>query len=190
MSYLTDSFDEKVVELLKHGGVGLLPSDTIYGISCMALEKEAVERVHKLKSRDSNKPFIVLISDVKMLDLLSISKVDAKSVNQYWPGPLSVVFPALNAPEWLQLGTKTLAVRLPNKPDLLSLISKVGPIVSTSSNLQGEQPASSEKEAQQIFGDKLDFYVDVGKLDNPPSTLAVIENGKLKVVRQGAVKIR
>ena len=189
MSYVTDRFDERVVELLQNGGVGLLPSDTIYGLSCRALDQTAVEKVHRLKDRDAGKPFIDLISDIKMLDLLSISKDQAEAVAKYWPGPLSVILPAPDSPEWLHRGTKTLAIRLPGYPKLQDLIRKVGPIISTSANLQGQPPVNNVKQARTIFGEDLDFYVDVGPLDNPPSTLAVIRNGELAAVRQGAVKI-
>ncbi|HET9721591.1 MAG TPA: L-threonylcarbamoyladenylate synthase [Candidatus Saccharimonadales bacterium] len=189
VSYVTDKFDDRVVELLRDGAVGLLPSDTIYGLSCRALDKAAVERIHKLKGRDSNKPLIVLIADTKMLDLLSISGNQAKQVEPYWPGAISLEFQAPSSPHWLHRGFKHFAIRVPDYPELRDLIRQVGPIVSTSANLQGQQPVASVAAAQEFFGDKLDFYVDVGELDNPPSTLAILENGRLKTVRQGAVKI-
>lgn len=188
MSYITDSFDDEIIRLLKQGKAGLLPSDTIYGLSAKALDKAAVSKLHKLKDRSTHKPFIVLVSDLKMLDLLSISLSQIKLVEEYWPGPLSVIF-ASGAPDFLTRGTGSLAVRMPDSPDLTALINQVGPMVSTSANLEGEAPARSVTEARAVFSETLDFYVDVGELDNPPSTLAVIDNGKLKVVRQGAVKI-
>lgn len=189
MSYKTDKIDEKVAEIIKNGGVGLLPSDTIYGLSCAALDEQAVEKIRNLKKRDSNKPLIVLISDLKMLNLLSISADQAKLAKPYWPGALSLEFYAPGSPSWLHRGLNHFAVRMPSFPNLLKLIDKAGPIISTSANLQGEEPIKSPDKAEGIFGDQLDFYVDAGVLDNPPSTLAVIENQKLKVVRQGAVKI-
>lgn len=188
MSYVTDSFDDEIVRLLMHGKVGVLPSDTIYGLSARALDKTAVQRLQSLKDRSAHKPFIILISDLKMLDLLSISLDQAKHAMEYWPGALSVIL-ASDAPDFLTRGTGSLAVRMPDSSDLTVLINQVGPLVSTSANLEGEAPARNVTEAREIFGEKLDFYVDIGELKNPPSTLAVIDDGKLKVVRQGAVKI-
>lgn len=124
-----------------------------------------------------------------MLDLLSISPGQAEIVKNYWPGALSLEFHTPTAPEWLHRGLKHFAIRMPNYANLRDLISKVGPVVSTSANLQGRPPVASVAEAKEVFGDRLDFHVDVGELNNPPSTLAVVENGKLKVVRQGAVQI-
>jgi L-threonylcarbamoyladenylate synthase len=83
-----------------------------------------------------------------------------------------------------------LAVRVPDNFELRNLIKKTGPIVSTSANLRGQEPAKTVKEARKYFGDRLDFYVDAGHLDSQPSTLVKIENNKLKVVRQGAYEIK
>ena len=176
--------------MLGQGKVGLLPTDTIYGISASALNEQAVAKIHELKGRKSNKPLIVLISDIKMLGLLSISANQAKLAKPFWPGALSLEFKTPNAPKWLHRGLYHFAIRMPKYPELLKLIKAVGPIVSTSANLQGELPANSVDEAKKIFGDKLDFYVEAGSLKAQPSTLAIEFKGNLRVVRQGAVKIR
>lgn len=189
MSYYAKKFDDKIVELLRDGGVGLLPTDTIYGLSAVALSEQAVERVHKLKKRDSGKPLVVLISELRQLKELGLKPEQAEIVKKYWPGSLSAVFESQNIPAWLQLGTNSLAVRLPGSKKLRELIKKVGPIVSTSANLQGQKPVSSVDEAKEYFGENLDFYVDVGDLQGQPSTLVKIENDHLKIIRPGALNI-
>ena len=188
MSYLTDGFDNEVVDLLRRGRAGLLPTDTIYGLSCRALDEKAVESLYEIKGRDSGKPFIVLISDIKMLDLLSIPSGRAQPIKSYWPGALSVIF-ASDAPEYLTRGTGSLAVRLPEYPHLRRLIDKSGPLVSTSANLSGGQPARNAQEAEKYFGDRLDFYVDAGMLENPPSTVVSVKDNELKILRQGSLII-
>jgi L-threonylcarbamoyladenylate synthase len=189
VSYFSKAFDNKVTELLKNGGVGVLPTDTIYGLSALALNKDAVERIHKLKARDEGKPLVVLIAEVGQLIKLGLKTIDAELIKDYWPASLSVEFDATNAPQWLHRGGNFFAVRMPDNNVLRSLISKVGPIVSTSANLQGQVPAKNVKEAQKYFGDKLDFYIDAGKLNGEPSTLVKIENGQIIIVRQGSYKI-
>lgn len=189
MSYLTNGFDYKIIELLNDGAVGFMPSDTIYGLSCRAQDKRAVDRLKDLKERDGSKAFIVLINDVEMLDLLSIYKKQVEPAEKYWPGPLTLECDTHMAPVWLPKINGHFGIRIPNKPDLLELISKVGPLVSTSANRSGESPAQTADEAQRVFGKKLDFYVDQGPLQGLPSTLARINNGQLEVLRQGAVKL-
>ena len=175
--------------MLKQGAVGLLPTDTIYGLSCRALDAKTVEKTRQLKGRDGGKPFIILIPSPEILNLLSISEDQVRTIAKYWPDRLSVVFDAPAAPAWLLGANQTLAVRWPNSPELIKLMNKVGPLISTSANLQGLSPAKTAAAAEAVFGDQLDFYVNAGKLDNPPSTLVAIKRNKLQVIRQGAVKI-
>jgi L-threonylcarbamoyladenylate synthase len=189
MSYYAKKIDEKVIEFLRDGRIGLLPTDTIYGLSASALSKDAVEQVHELKERD-NRPLIVLIANIEQLGKLGINQERAEKADKYWPAPISVIFESPNIPEWLSMGTASLAVRVPDNFELRNLIKKTGPIVSTSANLRGQEPAKTVKEARKYFGDRLDFYVDAGHLDSQPSTLVKIENNKLKVVRQGAYEIK
>lgn len=169
--------------------MGLLPSDTIYGLSGRAMDETAVGRIRRIKGRANDKPFIVLVSSIKMLGLLSIPLEQAGPVKEYWPGPLSAVFKAPGAPDWLRAADGTLAVRLPDYPELRSLIDRTGPLISTSANLSGGQPAATVQESKERFGDKLDFYVDIGPLNNPPSTVVSVKGKRLEVLRPGTIKI-
>lgn len=190
MSYDTDRFDDEVVKLLKSGAVGFMQSDTIYGLSCRALDKKAVERVYVLKRRDSNRPCIVLISKINQLKDLNIDLTQAGAMSNYWPGKISLEFNAPDAPMWLHRGMGRFAVRMPDDAELLRLIDSIGPIISTSANTQGGDPAVDVYAAKKYFGGGLDFYIDRGKIDSEPSTIVIIKNGKLNVDRPGAVKIR
>jgi L-threonylcarbamoyladenylate synthase len=186
VSYFSNKIDDKIIELLKGGGVGLLPTDTIYGLSALALNEKAVGRVHELKQRDDGKPLVVLIDNIGQLAQMGLSLIHAELVKEYWPGPLSLEFDATAAPSWLHRGKFYFAVRMPDNNALKSLLKNIGPIVSSSANIQGHPPAKSVEEAKKYFGEKLNFYVDVGKISGQPSTLAKIENGKIEIIRQGA----
>lgn len=187
---MSGEFDDEVARLLKQGGVGLLPADTIYGLSCLALNKPAVERVRALKNRGKSKPFVVLFSRLEQLNDLGVETSDAEPANAYWPGKLTIICAAPAAPDWLHMGTQSLAIRQPGNPALLDLIVKTGPLVSTSANLTGGRPAESIPKARKYFGAKLDFYVDHGKISGEPSTIVKAALGKLEVIREGAVRIR
>lgn len=158
------------------GSVGIMPSDTVFGIFACALNQSSVRRVYSIKNRDLNKPFILLISDVSDLNIFGIDlSTDIRSIlNKYWPGPLSVIFDCNDDKlEYLHRGKKSLAVRLPRDDWLLSIIRKTGPLVAPSANLQGEKTVESAIEAS-------DFYVD-GEVK--------IEKGKLAVLRQGSIEL-
>lgn len=166
-----------------------MPTDTIYGISCRALDKQAVERAHKIKRRDKNKPFVILISNTSQLQELGVADVDISRISKQWPGKLTIVCPAPQAPRWLHMGGQTLAIRLPDYPELRELIKKTGPLISTSANIQAGRPAENVAEAQSYFGEGLDFYVDKGTISGEPSTIVRYNSGELDLIRQGAVKI-
>jgi L-threonylcarbamoyladenylate synthase len=190
MSYFTREIDTEIVRLLRQSGVGLLPSDTIYGLSCRALDETAVKRIHQLKQRDKTKPFIVLISKPAQIEELGLISTDAARALKYWPGKLTVVCESRSAPDWLTVGSGSLAVRQPKDESLRDLIDKVGPIISTSANISGKVVVSTARQAQAVFGDKLDFYIERGRRVGPPSTIVKPVFGQLKIIRQGAVKIK
>lgn len=189
MPYFTDNFDETVVKLLEDGAVGLVPSDTVYGLSAVALNEGSVRRIYELKGRDNHKPYIILLADFNQANQLGINPEDLSLVSRLWPAPLTFIAPAENAPEFLHRGTQSLAIRIPNNETLRELLVLVGPLLSTSANLQGEAIAQDMSMAKLYFGDKLDFYVDAGTLSGQPSTIVQAQNGQLKILRPGAFKL-
>jgi L-threonylcarbamoyladenylate synthase len=186
MPYFTDRFDEKVIELLQAGGVGLVPTDTVYGLSALALSQQSVEKIFNLKERDDGKPCIILIGNINQAGEIGIDPAKLEPVKDYWPAALTFIAPAPNAPEYLHRGMQSLGVRIPKDDSLRELLSKLGPLVSTSANLQNEPVAHNTEFARKYFGEKLDFYVDGGELNGDPSTIAKITDGKLEILRQGA----
>ncbi|MFA6430490.1 MAG: L-threonylcarbamoyladenylate synthase [Candidatus Paceibacterota bacterium] len=178
------------IEVLKNGGIGVIPTDTIYGIVCSVFKKEALERIFEVKGRDENKPPVVVISDVEDLKKFNIEISDeaSKFINKYWPGKMSVIFPISSDFAYLDK-EKGLAIRLPSDDKLREFIRKTGPLATSSANLQNFPPAKNICEAKNYFGDKVDFYIDGGELNSLPSTLVKIVGDSIEVLREGAVKI-
>ncbi|HBI34234.1 MAG TPA: threonylcarbamoyl-AMP synthase [Candidatus Moranbacteria bacterium] len=183
----------KIIKILKAGGVGIVPTDTLYGLVGSALNKKTVERVYNLRKRDLKKPMIILISSLNDLKRFGIvlSPLKKKILDEVWPAKVSIVFECkLKKWEHLHRGQKTLAFRFPINKELVSLLKKVGPLVAPSANLAGEKPAETYAETRKYFGEDVDFYVDSGKLKSKPSTLVELgKDGQLKILREGAVKI-
>lgn len=82
-----------------------------------------------------------------------------------------------------------MAFRVPEKKELVTLLEQTGPLISTSANPEGEKPATNIKEAVGYFGDDVGIYLDEGKLESEPSTVIKIDDGKMRVLKQGAVEI-
>lgn len=186
---IIDSLDEqKLVELILGGGVGVLPTDTLYGLVCRAADQSAVERLYGLKNRDS-KPGTVIAANIGQLVDLGIKARYLKAVEQFWPGAISIVIPSYDL-AYIHKGKGSIALRVPADERLLKLLEQTGPLLTTSANNPGQPPANTLSEAQKYFGDSIDFYVDGGDLSgHKPSTVIRIIDDAVEVLREGAVTI-
>ncbi len=183
---------QKASEFILNGKIGVLPTDTIYGIHGLALNKEVVEKIYAVRDRNPAKPFIILISSIKDLELFDIqlSQKIKDFLQTIWPNKVSVVLPCPNPEfEYLHRGTNSLGFRVPNKDNLLQLLGKTGPLISTSVNPPSQEPAYTIQEAQDYFKDQLDFYLDEGRQQSSASTVIKIEDEKIEILRQGEVEI-
>lgn len=186
------NYSKQIVNALRSGGIGIFATDTIYGIHTSTLRPDAVEKIYQIRGRDESKPFIVLISSITDLSVFKIALDEQTKaiLEKYWPGKVSVILPCKEPVfEYIHRGKNSIAFRIPDKPELLELLRQTGPLVSTSVNPEGKTPAKTIEEAKAYFGNKIDFYIDEGQLESPPSTVIKIENGKITVLREGAVKI-
>jgi L-threonylcarbamoyladenylate synthase len=185
---------ENIAKILKNGGIGVLPTDTLYGLVGRAEDKKAVSRVKKLKQRSAGKPFIVLISGLKDLTKFKI-KLDKKTesfLKTIWPGPVSIILESKSEKfKYLHLGKKTLAFRWPKNELLNTIIKQTGPLVAPSANPEGSPPAETTKQAKKYFGNQVDFYLSAGKrLSGQPSTLIKLTDEKIEVLRQGRYRTK
>lgn len=179
--------DPKLVELLKDGAVGVLPTDTVYGLVCLAADKEAIERLYKVKPRD-NKPGTLVAADIDQFVELGIPRRYIKAYEQFWPNPISIETPHDLA--YLHRGTGRQALRIPSKGAFADLLRKTGSLQTTSANMPSKPPATTITEAQAYFGDTLDFYVDGGDLSGKEgSTIIRVIDDAVEVIRDGAIKI-
>ncbi len=180
--------DSKLAGLLRDGSVGVIPTDTVYGLVCRAADETAVKRLYKIKKRE-NKPGTVIACSTDQLVELGIKARYLKAVEQFWPNAISIEIP--NQIGYLNQSTGRQAFRIIKQSDgLLKLLDTVGPLLTSSANLPGETPAGTIAQAQESFGDKLDFYVDGGDLSGQKSsTLIRIVDDAVEVLREGAVKI-
>lgn len=175
---------------LVEGSVGIMPSDTLYGVVCRAVDKVAVARLYKLKSRE-NKPGTVIAASVDQLVELGLKRRNLAAVADFWPGAISIVVPSDNPSlAYLDQGVGSLAVRVVDDTELIEILLQTGPLLTTSANQPGEPAANTIAEARAYFGDTVDFYEDGGDLSGrKPSTLIRIVDDAIEVLREGAVEV-
>lgn len=190
---LTNSDFNDIVQLLKSGKVGILPTDTIYGIHCLAFNKSSVEKIYELKNRPSAKAMIVIISSLNDLENFNtkFSEKMKKFLNNIWPNKVSVILECSNPQlSYLHKESNSLAFRIPNNSFLLKLLKKTGPLISTSANLSGQSTAQTISQARTYFPNGIDFFIDGEKLESSPSTVIKLnDQGDVELVREGAVAL-
>lgn len=169
--------ESEVIKILKYGGVGVIPTDTVYGLVGSAPRREAVERIYRVRKRERNKPFIVLIGSMRDLKRFGakVSREHLNILKALWPGPVSVILPVPRKKfSYIHRGRNSIAFRLPRDKWLRGFLKKTGPLVAPSANVAGKKPAETITQAQKYFGRRIDFYFGKGKLRGKPSSVVAI----------------
>jgi len=182
-------FNNTAQKLQASGAVGVIPTDTLYGLAARAADESAVKRLYECKNRDQN-PGTIIAANIDQLVDLGIKRRYLTAVEQFWPNPLSIIIPCGPELAYLHLGKQSLAIRIPDDKSLRDLLVQTGPLLTSSANHPGEKPAETIAEAQNYFGGQVDFYVDGGSLtSHKPSTIIRIVDDAIEILRPGAAII-
>ena len=176
---------------VRHGGLVVYPTDTVYGLGCDPLNHAAVRRLFDAKQRD-RKPIPVLCSSAeKAAGMVKLSGRALELASRYWPGALTIVAPLSRAvPPQLNQGRPSLGVRVPNHPGCLQLISSCGGwLTGTSANLSGRPPARSAAEALDQLGGAVDVVLDGGRVAGTASTVVEVVGNEVAILRTGPVGV-
>lgn len=172
--------------MLRRGAIGVLPTDTLYGIVASTSFPKSIDRLYEVRNRSSLKGCITLLAGANQArDMIIWDSSTRDIAKKYWPGPVSIVLPiADTTPEYLHSIDGTLAFRVPDNKNLQTLLWHTGPLFAPSANMAGEKPAATIEEAKAYFGDTVDFYVDAGDLSgNRPSTLIKPRGDSIEILR-------
>lgn len=182
--------DPAIATLLMQGAIGVIPTDTVYGIVGRASNPTTISRMYAVKDRPQHAGTLIAATVHQFVEL-GFSSRQLTALEQHWPAPLSVVVDAANVEGYLKENRTSLPVRIPDVPRLTALLNAVGPLMTTSANPPGAPTATSAEMAIAYFGDEIDFYVDMGDLgERLPSTIIGFNaQDELIVYRQGAVDV-
>jgi len=136
---------QRAARMLRSGGVIAFPTDTVYGLGANADDELALRRIYQIKGRPVGMPLILMVAAESQLE--GLVHVDSRAeayMRKWWPGPLTLI---LHAP-----GGSTLGVRIPKHKVALELLRHSGPLMTTSANLHGEDPAMDAAEAEKLAG--------------------------------------
>lgn len=179
-------------EIIKNGGIVVFPTETVYGIGTNGLDKEAVERLYKIKERPLNKPISLLVSDYEMIEKVvkDINELEYKIMKKFFPGPLTIILNKKDiVPDIVTSGGSTVGIRMPEEEITRKLIEYAGvPIAAPSANISGKASGIDLQEIIKEFGDKVDYYIDGGKSKiGIGSTIVKVENNTIKILREGSI---
>ena len=175
---------ELAAHSIRSGGVLAYPTEAVWGLGCDPRNEAAISRILEPKSRPAHKGLVLVASSLQQLDelLLPLSDSDLATVNATWPGPVTWVLPCRREVSPLLRGRhESLAVRVTDHPLVRALCDEVGPLVSTSANPAGREPARSALRVRQYFTDRLD-YVLPGALGGraQPSEIRTLTGQRLR----------
>lgn len=188
--HLTAIDDSALPALLAEGKVGVMPTDTIYGLAADAHNPQAVQKIGMLKGHGQMPGTVIAASPAQLIEL-GIEPAVVKKVAHLWPNSLSIELPLGPQLSHLFQQGPHRAFRVVADARLRALLEKTGPLLTSSANLHGEPAANTIGEAEAYFGDQADFYVEGGDLSgNLPSTIAGLRpDGTFEIFREGAVPL-
>lgn len=184
---------EEIINVLKNGGLVVMPSDTVYILAVEATNKLAVEKLLKFKNRWVGKAISIAVSDFEMAsEYAEIGKNEQEIYSSMLPGPFTLVSKGKHkVAKGIEAEDGSLGIRIPDNKMILEVVKKLGkPISATSANLAGRRPHYSVesflKNLSQTKREMIDLVVDVGKLPrNKPSTVIDIRESEMKILRRG-----
>lgn len=166
----------RAYEILRSGGLLAYPTEAVYGLGCDPFNQQAIEKLLHLKQREPTKGLIVVVANWSQVYPLisSVSEKALQKVALTWPGHVTWVFPKSSSVLDIVSGyTDTVAIRMSAHPIVQALCAK-GPVVSTSANIHGQQPARDEASLQLQFPKGIDGLV-LGTLGHATKPSAIFD---------------
>lgn len=189
LMHLIDNFDD-IVSVLKNGGSILYPTDTIWGLGCDACNQNAIENIYHIKKRPTNKPMILLVSDIEMLKTyVEDIHPRVETLIGYFDRPLTVIYQnPKNLPPAAISKDNTVAIRVTKDQFCQELIRTwQKPLVSTSANISGENFPQNYDEVDQYIRSQADYIVKYKRHELRKKAASVIvsynNEGELNFIR-------
>ena len=183
---------KKTSQIIEKGGIVVFPTDTVYGIGCNPYNENSVKKIYEIKSRIELKSLPVLAYSVDIVKGIAlIDEFTEKIIEKYWPGPLTLILELTDQKlkKSLNLGNK-IAVRIPDSKCTLKLLEKCRLLVGTSANISGNSSYTNPNECIKNIKN-YDIFLNGGTITSKgESTIIEIENEKIKMIREGALKIK
>jgi L-threonylcarbamoyladenylate synthase len=184
----------RAAEVIREGGLVVLPTDTVYGLVCDPNQPAAVHRVYRAKGRRRDLPLCLLLQDMAQVSaqVERVPQAAALAMQQFWPGPLTVVLPDRSpATAAVRAGGDTIGLRLPAHVVPRLVAEAAGcPLASTSANRSGQPaPTTADQALHQLAG-LAQLLLDAGPAPGgQESTVISFATDPPGVLREGALPV-
>lgn len=185
----------RAAEILRGGGVVAVPTETVYGLACDALDAAAAAGVFAAKERPAFDPLIVHVADAGWIERLSYARdgvlaLAQKLAEAFWPGPFTMVLPASDAvPDIIRSGLPTVALRCSAHPVMAAVVAALGhPVAAPSANRFGRISPVTAQDVMDELGGRIPLVLDGGPCHHGlESTIVAVESDRLVLLRPGPV---
>jgi tRNA threonylcarbamoyl adenosine modification protein (Sua5/YciO/YrdC/YwlC family) len=176
-------------EVLRRGGVAMIPTDTVYGLACGISHATAIKRIYQLKDMDPKKPLAILVSDMNTVGQYAkgVTTPYYRLMKRVLPGPYTFIFEASSeVPKIMLRKRRTIGVRMPDHPITLALLDQLDePLLTTSVRTPDDHWVIDPIEVESTLDHKIDLVVDGGPLVAAGSTVVDLSGDVPVLVREG-----
>ncbi len=179
----------RAVDVLRRGGVAVVPTDTVYGVACGIGHQEAIRRIYALKKMDSKKPLSILIGDLADIGRFArgVTTPYYRLLRRVLPGPYTFILPASDEiPKIMLRKRRTIGIRVPDHPIAQALLAELGqPLLSSSIRTPEDEFVNDPLEIEERVGRSVDLVIDAGPETAVPSTVVDLSVDPPELLREG-----
>jgi L-threonylcarbamoyladenylate synthase len=183
---------QQAARLIRAGELVAFPTETVYGLGADAMNAEAAGNIFTAKGRPADQPLLVHISRMEQAEAL-VKHIPPEArllMQQFWPGPLSIILPAREqVPEIIRGGFSGVGLRMPSHPVAMALINAAGPLAAPSANLYGRPSPTSAQHVQADLDGKIAAVLDAGETGSGLESTVLDMNGPMKILRRGGIPV-
>ena len=182
----------RAAEVIKNGGLAVVPTETVYGLAANAFDGAAVMKIYEVKGRPETKPISVLISGMEDVEKVAydIPEEAYALAEKFWPGPLTMILKKRDAiPDIVTAGGDTIGVRCPDHEKTLEIIRLVKtPLAAPSANISGQPSPKNVARALEYFDGRIECAVDGGECTvGVESTIVDMTQKPFRILREGGL---
>ena len=187
---------DRVVGVLRNGGIIIYPTDTVYGLGCDITNHKAVEKIIRLKGLKSKEAhFSFICSDLSHIaDFAKVSNPAFKLMKKNLPGPFTFILPGLSkVPDYFISKRKTVGIRIPDNTIPVEIVKALGHPIMTTSIKDDDDVVEYTTDPELIherYQDIVDIVIDGGYGDNIPSTVVDCTTEEFEIVREGKGELK